>query len=91
MKKLIDLGNNIVEVDKILGMSINSYIPAGPTNFITVTFKKRKEYIYNPNIDIYEMEEFNDVLLIEYSDFQTAQAYLNEFMSEWEAVLEQNN
>ena len=34
MKKLIDLGNNIVEVDKILGMSVNSYRDAGPTNCI---------------------------------------------------------
>jgi len=88
MKKLIDLGNNIVEVDKILGMSVNGYIDAGPTNCITITFKTRKEYIYNPNLDNYEMEEFNDVLNIEFSNFETAQAYLNEFMEEWEAMLE---
>ena len=59
------------------------------TNFITVTFKTRKE-----NIDIYEMEEFNDVLIIEYGDFQTAQAYLNEFMGNgrqcWSKIINRN-
>ena len=88
MKKLINLGNNIVEADNILGMSVNSNRSAGPTNCIIITFKTRKEYIFNPNLDTYEMEEFNDVLTIEYADFETAQAYLIEFMEEWEALLE---
>jgi len=87
MKRIINLENNMVEVDKILAMSVNSSSNNGSTNQIKITFKTRKEYIYNPNLDIYEMEVFNDELFIDYYDYATAEDYLNLFMAEWEAVL----
>lgn len=55
MKRIIELGSTLVEVDKILAMSVNSSSNNGSTNQIKITFKTRKEYIYNPNLDMYEM------------------------------------
>src|SRR5690554_3510540 len=66
MKRIINFGSNMVEVDRILAMSVNSSNTSGPTNQIKITFKTRKEYIYNPNLDNYEMEVFNDELFGEY-------------------------
>lgn len=87
MKRIIELGSTLVEVDKILAMSVNPRADSGPTNQIKITFKTRKEYIYNPNLDMYEMEVFNDELMIDYYDYATAKDYLDLFSAEWEAVL----
>ena len=87
MKRIINFGSNMVEVDKILAMSVNTNTDCGPTNQIKITFKTRKEYIFYPNLDLYEMEVFNDELFIDYYNNATAEDYLNQFMAEWEAVL----
>ena len=92
MSKIINLRNNLVELDKIKAICLNSFTSVKPKgNFIKIEFKIRKEYIYNPNVESWELESFNDVLLIEYPDYDTAVVYLEEIMGEWQAIIEEEN
>lgn len=78
-----------MDANEILGLGISSYRSIEPTNRIKITFKARKEYIFNPNIDLYELEEFNDFLYVDFPDFGTAQAHLYDWIVEWQAVLDE--
>ena len=89
MKKLIQLGNQIVDANQILAMGVNSVTSLGPTNQIKITFKARKEYIFNPNTELYELEEFNDILYVDFYDYESAEAHLLEWRDEWEAMMEE--
>lgn len=87
MIKLIDLDNNIVDANQILAMGVNSSRSTGTTNCIKITFKCRKEYVYDPNIEQFTLEDFNDVLIVEFGDFNTAKDYLDLWSAEWQAAM----
>ena len=88
MIKLIDLDNNIVDANQILAMGVNSSHSVGATNCIKITFKARKEYIYDPNIEQFTLEDFSDILNVEFADFNTAKDYLELWKAEWQAAME---
>lgn len=87
MIKLIDLSNNVVDANQILAMGVNSNRTNGPTNRVKITFKARKEYVYNPNIECFELEDFKDVLYVDFPEYETAKAHLNGWMEEWQDAL----
>jgi hypothetical protein len=91
MRKIICLNNNFVELNNILSISVNGYPNLGPTNRIKIEFNLRKEYIYNPNIELWELETFNDVLYIDFPDYETAKVHLNEMFGEWQFYLDEKN
>ena len=70
-------------------MGVNSVISVGPTNQIKITFKARKEYIFNPYTELYELEKFNDILYVDFYDYESAEAHLLEWRDEWEAMMEE--
>ncbi len=91
MRKLINLKNNVVELNSIKAISLNGYINLEPTNRIKIEFKLRKEYIYNPNIELWELETLTDVLYIDFPDYDTAKVHLDEMFGEWQAYLDEEN
>ena len=91
MRKIICLNNNFVELNNILSISVNGYSDLGPTNRIKIEFKLRKEYIYNPNIELCELETYNDVIYIDFPDYDTAKAHLHEMFGEWQAYLDEED
>lgn len=90
MKKIVEFHRNLVELDKIKAISINTYVHSEPkSNFVRIEFKTRKEYIYNPNTKIHELETFDDVLLIEFSNYDSALAHFEEMMGAWQYYIDQ--
>lgn len=89
MSRVIYIHRNLVEIDKIKAICLNTFFDIKPdVNVIKIEFKTRKEYIYNPNTESWELETFDDVLLIEYPDYDTAKVYLDEIREEWQANLD---
>ena len=87
MRKVISLNRNYVELKNIMSISINGYCDLAPTNRIKIEFKLRKEYIYNPNIESWELETFDDVSYINFPDYETAKVHLEEMTEDWEYFL----
>ena len=91
MSKIINLNGNAVELEKIKAISHNGYHQTKPeTNQLKVEFKTRKEYLFNPGSREWELETFNDVLLVNYPDSDTAVDNYLEIMGLWEEALEEN-
>lgn len=87
MRKIISLKYNFVELKNIKSISINGFYNLEPTNRIKIEFKLRKEYVYNPNIESWELETFDDVSYINFPDYETAKVHLEEMTEDWEYFL----
>ena len=92
MTKIINLNGNAVELAKVKSISVNEYFDVEPkTNQLKIEFKARKEYIFNPNEKEWELETFNDVLLVEYPNNDTAIENYWEIMKIWEEALQEES
>lgn len=90
--KIINLNGNAVELEKIKAVSHNEYHRVSPeTNQLKIEFKTRKEYVFNPGSKEWELETFNDVLLIDYPDSDTAVDNYLEIMEIWEEALQEES
>ena len=90
MSRIINLNGNAVELQNIKAISHNSYHRAKPeTNQVKIEFKTRKEYVFNPELKEWEMETFNDVLLVDYPDNDTAVENYLQIMEIWEEALQE--
>ncbi|CAL67534.1 hypothetical protein [Christiangramia forsetii] len=89
MNKIINLNGNAVELAQVKSISVNEYFDVEPkTNQLKIEFKGRKEYIFNPGIKEWELNTFNDVLLVDYPDGQTAIENYLQIMEIWEEALQ---
>jgi hypothetical protein len=52
-------------------------------------FKARCSYIFNPESEKYERQEYNEKTEIEFSDFEMAQQYQLEWIDIWQEYLEE--
>ena len=92
MNKTINLNGNIVELDKIKAISHNSYHHVKPeTNQLKIEFKTRKEYVFNPGSKEWKLESFDDVLLVDYPNHDTAVDNYLEIMEIWEEALQEES
>jgi len=89
MSKIINLNGNAVELEKIKAVSHNDYHGVKPeTNQLKIEFKARKEYVFNPGTKEWEMEVFNDIIVADYPDSDTAVENYFEIMKIWEEALD---
>ena len=92
MNNIINLNGNAVELSKVKSISVNEYFDVEPkTNQLKIEFKARKEYIFNPGIKEWELNTFNDVLLVDYPDNNIAIKNYYEIMQIWEDTLEEKD
>ncbi len=90
MSKIINLNGNAVELENIKAISHNGYHHVKPeTNQLKIEFKTRKEYVFNPGSKKWELEIFDDVLLVDYPDNDTAVDNYLEIMESWEEALKE--
>ncbi|HET8887220.1 MAG TPA: hypothetical protein VFM70_12800 [Salinimicrobium sp.] len=88
--KIINLNGNAVVLADIKSISISGYFNVEPqTNQVKIELKTRREYIYNPNTEDWELETFNDILLVNYPNGQTADDNYWEMMQIWEDAMEE--
>ena len=59
----------------------------GKKNTLTIEFKKRLEYVFNPSTNQYEKEEINDTTEIEFPSWETGREYTKELDELWQYYL----
>ena len=74
-----------IDVSQLKCFKINLY--GGPAN-VTVEYKTRYEYIYNPSTEEYEKHEYNDSTVVECPDYGTAKLFVEEWNEIWQRYLE---
>ena len=55
----------------------------GQQHNLAIELNGRMEFVYNPDKEAWEKEIFNDVVQIEYEDYDMASAYLSEWAEIW--------
>ena len=92
MKKIINLNGTYVELDKIKGISMNEegYFDIKlKSNFIKVELQNRKEYIYNPAENEWELHDVTNEILIEYPTSNYAYESIVKIKQIWEDAINQ--
>lgn len=59
--------------------------------FLVFEFKTRFEYIFNPETQKFEKTEFNDIASQEFSEYEMAVAYKEDWESIWQDYLDDLN
>lgn len=90
MRKIINLGGTLVELDKVKGISINEdgYFDSKlKSNFIKIELLNRKEYILNPETSDWELHDLNDEILLEFPDSDVVFQKYTEIKEAWEEAI----
>ncbi len=87
--KIVNSGGVSFDISQVKCFKLNSNRDFGPTNKLVIEFKTRAEYIWNPEIGIYEKQLYNDTIEVEFSDWETARNYTIEFEEIWQDYLEE--
>lgn len=85
MSKIINLNGVMVDLRRVKSIIHNDN--KNP-NVIKIEFNKRKEYVFNPNIDKWEVQEYNDQVIIDFLDSDIAVENYFQMMSIWKAESE---
>lgn len=88
MERVVNVGNNSIDFERIRVIKQNSNLDLGKTNFLIIEYNSRIEYSKNPFTEEVEKNEIIDKIEIEYSDFETAQYNLNSIQEIWNEYLE---
>jgi hypothetical protein len=81
---IITHGGITLDLAQIKSFHIDSYTPNKRSHILKIDLKARYEYIHNPFTDQYEKVLVEDYIEHPYSDFNTAEAYRNEWQEIWE-------
>jgi len=91
MKKLIPKvvyhAGASVDLSQIKCFRLTNFEGIGKRNTLTIEFKKRLEYVFNPAIEEYEKEEINDTTEIVFPDWESARQHTEEFQEIWSDYL----
>lgn len=85
MNKIINLNGVLIELKRVKAIIHSDF---KKSNFLKIEMNKRKEYVFNPNIEIWEIQEFNDFVNIEFPDNDIAVENYRQLMNIWESELE---
>lgn len=89
--KVVQHGGQTVNIREVKNIKLSQFTDDEKKNTIIIEFKTRLEYIYNPNIEEYELQTFNDVAEEVFPDWSTASAYFQEWMDVWQNYLNKLN
>ncbi len=85
MSKIINLNGVLIELKRIKAIIHNDY---ELSNYLKIEMNKRKEYIYNPNVEEWEIQEYNDIVNVEFPNQDIAVENYRELKNIWESELE---
>ena len=89
--KVVQHGGQTVNIAEVKNIKLSQFTDSEKNNTIIIEFKTRLEYIYNPNIEEYELQKFNDVAEEYFPDWSTASAYFQEWIDVWQGYLDNLN
>ncbi len=92
MKHIIDLNGTAVELKKIKGITEywNYYIdsePNLPPYHLKIELQNRKEYIFNPKSEEWEVHDINDYIIVPQDEYSLNKNY-RLVKGKWEDALE---
>lgn len=92
MKKnyLVTHGGITLDLAKVKAFHINTWNPRERSHILRIEFHSRYDYIFNPGKQEYEKVLINDFTDHPYADYETAEAYRNEWQEIWEDALNED-
>ena len=88
MERIINIGNNSINFERLRAIKHNSHSDLGPTNVLIFEYNARIEYSKNPSTNNVEKTEIVDKIEIEFYDFETAQINHLSIQEYWNDYLE---
>jgi len=83
--RIITHGGVTVDLETVKCFKVQTYTEIGKSNVLTIEFKTSNvKYIFNPETEKFELHSFNDKTEIEYSSYDTACAYRDEWADIWQ-------
>lgn len=84
MNRIINLNGVLIELNRVKAIIHSDF---EKSNSLKIELNKRKEYLYNPNIKKWEIQEYNDSVKIDFPDSDTAVENYRDLMKIWESEL----
>lgn len=88
MERIINIGNNSINFERLRAIKHNNHSDLGPTNVLIFEYNARIEYSKNPFTNKVEKTEIIDKIEIEFYDFETAQINHLSIQENWNDYLE---
>lgn len=88
MERIMNIGNNSIDFERIRIVKQNIHTDLGKTNVVVIEYNARIEYSKNPFTNEIEKNLIIDKIEIEYSDFETAQYNVKSIQETWNEYLE---
>ena len=85
--KVINHAGASIDLSQVKCFRLSNFTGIGKQNTLTIEFKKRVEYIWNPTTEQNEKEEINDFTEVEFPSYDTARQYTNELEDIWQDYL----
>jgi hypothetical protein len=85
MSIIINLNGVMIELSRVKAII---HCDSTKSNSLKIELNKRKEYIFNPNIEKWEIQEYNDVINIEFPYNDIAVENYLELLNIWESELQ---
>ena len=84
MKKTINLNGVLVQLERIKAIIHDDHENC---NFLKIELNKKREFVFNPNVEKWEIQDFDDVINVEYPDNNTAVENYFDIKEIWEKEL----
>ena len=86
--RVIIHGGVTIDLEMVKCFKVQTYTEVGKSNVLTIEFKTSNiDYVFNPEKEEFELHTFNDKTEIEYSSYDSACAYRDEWAEIWKDYL----
>lgn len=87
--KIVTHAGLTLNLSQIKCFQLSNFIGIGKRNTIIVEFKTRYDYIKNTATGEWEKQEFNEKTELEFPDYATAKAHIDEWIEIWQEYLDE--
>lgn len=81
-------GGITLDLSRVKAFHIDSYNPHGKSNILRIEFNTEFDFILNPGSGKFEKVRIEDYTEHAYADYQSAEAYRDEWQGYWQDYLE---
>lgn len=86
--RIITHGGVTLDLETVKCFKVETYTEVGKSNALIIEFKTSNvDYVLNPETEEFELHTFNDKTEIEYSSYDSACAYRDEWAEIWQDYL----
>lgn len=85
--KVIHHAGVSIDISQVKCFKLSPFTSDSEIRTLIIEFKKRVEYIYNSQTEQFEKQEINDLIEVEFPDWDIAKQYTNEWEEIWQDYL----